>query len=71
MSGQVQGRVVQGRVPGEEPGHHGERGALEPLGWLEERPGAGLAGPCTFPWLYTGTEPLIVLRISLGVLVKP
>ena len=57
-------------MPVEEPGHDGERGALVPLGaaldWLEERSGAGLAGPRTFNWLLTGTEPVLVLGVLLG-----
>ena len=70
MSGQVQGCVGERRVPREQPCHHGERGALIPLGaaldWLEERSGAGLAGPRTFIWLLTGTEPVLVLGVLLG-----
>ena len=62
-------------MPGEEPCHDGERGALVPLGpalhRFEERPGAGLAGRQTIRWLLTGTEPLVVLGIPLGVLAKP
>ena len=74
MSGQVQGCVGERRVPREQPCHHGERGALVPLGaaldWLEERSGASLAGPGLISWLLTGTEPFLVLGVSLGVLTK-
>ena len=75
VSGLVHGCVGKGRVPGEEPCHHREREALVPLGpalhWLEERSGAGLVGPCTFSWLLTGTEPVIVLRVLLGFYTEP
>ena len=72
MSGQVQGRVDQGRVPGQQPGHDRDRGALEPLSpaWdrLQQRP--GLTGPRSFFGLLRGTKPLFVLRVRYGVLAK-
>ena len=75
VSGQVQGCVGEGRVPGEEPDHHRERGALEQLGpalhWLEERLGAGLAGPRSFSLVYTSTEPVFIFGIFLGVHAEP
>ena len=62
-------------MPGEEPCHDGERGALEPLGpalhRFEERPGAGLSGPRTFRRLLARTEPLLVFRIFLSILTEP
>ena len=74
VSGQVQACVGERRVPGEEPCHHGERGALVPLGaalhWLEERSGAGLAGRGLSSLLLTRTEPFLILGISLGVITK-
>ena len=67
-SGQVRGDVGQGRVPGEQPGHHWQRGALEPLGpaldWFQQRPGAGLAGPRYLGGLLALTEPVLVFGIT-------
>ena len=61
-------------MPGQQPGHHGQWGVLKPLGpaldWFEQRPGAGFSGPHTFWCLLTGTEPFLVLRVALGVLLN-
>ena len=66
-SGQVRGCVGQGRMPGEQPGHHWQRGALEPLGparnWLQQRLGASLPGPGSRYWLLSGAKPLLVFGV--------
>ena len=75
VSGQVRGCVGQGRVPGQEPGHHWQRGALVPLGpalnWLQQQPTAGLAGPGSSFWLIRLAEPVLVIRILQCVLTEP
>ena len=67
-SGQVRGCVGQGRMPGEQPGHHWQRGALEPLGpaldRLQQRPGAGLTGPRFFGGLLALAEPVLICGIT-------
>ena len=67
-SGQVRGCVVQGRVPGEQPGHHWQRGPLEPLGpaldRLQQSPGAVLTGPRSLGGLLALAEPVLIFRIT-------
>ena len=62
-------------MPGEEPGHHGDGGALEPLGparyRLQLHLRASLAGPGSSNWLLTGTEPVFILVAPLGLYTKP
>ena len=62
-------------MPVEEPGHHGERGALVPLGaalyWLQQWPLIGLAAPGSFFWLLSLTEPLLVFGILDCILTEP
>ena len=74
-SGQVRGSVGERRVPWEEPGHHGERGALIPLGaalhWLEQWPLVGLASSGSFIWLLRLAKPVLVSGIFLCTQTEP
>ena len=62
-------------MPGQEPSHHWQRGALIPLGpalnWLQKQPTAGLAGPGSSFWLLRLAEPVLVLGILQCVLTEP
>ena len=62
-------------MPVEEPGHHGERGALEPLGparnWLQQRLGASLPGPGSRYWLLSRAKPLLVFGVLKCTYTEP
>ena len=62
-------------MPGKEPCHHWQRGALIPLGpalhWHQQRPVADLASLGSAFWLLKLAEPALLSWILQCILAKP